>query len=63
MSNDGIDSSNNNCLKKNNKFKLDALEKISKSQVFNFSINKLIGDKLDLIPKKMKNYVSNDNQE
>jgi len=52
MSNDGIDSSNNIRLKKNNDFKLDALDKFSKSQVCNFSINKIIGEKLDLIHKK-----------
>ncbi len=53
MSNEGIDSSYNNCLKKNSEFRLNALDKLSKSHVFNYSINKLIGEKKsDLIPKK-----------
>lgn len=61
MSNDGIDSSNNNCIKKNDDFKLNVLDKFSKSQVFNYSINKLIGEKLDMIPKKK--YLISDEQE
>jgi hypothetical protein len=61
MSNDGIDSSNNICFKKNNHFKLDALDKFSKSQVFNFSINKIIAEKLDLIPKK-KNQIAEEQE-